>query len=358
MKFVHIADLHLDSPFTILTEKMNIGEQRRIEQYIALKEVIEYIKEHAIDYLFISGDLYENGYIKKSTIEYMNSLFEEIQNTKIFISPGNHDPYIKGSPYDIFDFSPNVYIFESNSIEKYEDGDVVIYGSAFTGFHRHDNPLEEMDELDSTKTNILLLHCDLNGVKNKNEMGYLPINESKLKSLKFDYCALGHIHKKYINSDSSIVYPGSLISFGFDELGEHGMVVGTIDNHSIRTQFVKVDNREFIELPIDVSDYNGVMQIIESINQQPLIDINLYKIILCGKRNFELDIKTIKNNLEFANILKIEDMTQREYNIEQISKEQSLKGAFIRRVMELNRAGTITQDQMNKMIEIGLEAMN
>ena len=93
MKFVHIADMHFDSPFTTLSDKGNLGEKRRIEQRKIFKKVIEYIKENNIEYLFISGDLYEHKYIRRTTIEYINDLFKEIPETKIFISPGNHDPY-------------------------------------------------------------------------------------------------------------------------------------------------------------------------------------------------------------------------------------------------------------------------
>ena len=65
MKFVHIADMHFDSPFATLSDKGNLGEQRRIEQRRIFKKVIEYIKENKIEYLFISGDLYEHKYIRK-----------------------------------------------------------------------------------------------------------------------------------------------------------------------------------------------------------------------------------------------------------------------------------------------------
>ncbi len=358
MKFVHISDLHLDSPFSILSERLDIGEQRRVEQCMVLKKVTEYIKENGIEFLFISGDLYENKYIKKSTIEYINSLFNEISNTKIFISPGNHDPYIKGSPYDLFEFAPNVHIFKSRNLEKYDDGDVIIYGSAFTDFYRDNNPLNCDLKIEREKTNILVLHCDLNGAKNKNEMSYLPIYESTLKSLKFDYCALGHIHKKYISNDSTIVYPGSLVSLGFDELGEHGMVVGEINVSSINTQFIKVDNREFVEKLIDVSDFSSIVSLIQYINTQQYIDINFYKIILAGRRDFDIDIKTIVNSIEHTNILKIEDKTCRSYDFDKIIDEPNLRGAFVRRLRKLVENNEITQEQMDQMLEIGLEAMN
>ena len=81
MKFIHIADMHFDSPFVNLSDKENLGDLRRLEQRRVFKKIIEYIKENDIKYLFISGDLYEHKYIKKSTIEYINNLFKEIPRT-------------------------------------------------------------------------------------------------------------------------------------------------------------------------------------------------------------------------------------------------------------------------------------
>jgi DNA repair exonuclease SbcCD nuclease subunit len=64
MKFVHIADTHLDAPFAYLTQKQNLGELRRIEQREAFKKLIEYIKTENIPYLFVAGDFYEHDHIR------------------------------------------------------------------------------------------------------------------------------------------------------------------------------------------------------------------------------------------------------------------------------------------------------
>lgn len=112
MRFVHIADMHFDAPFTSLNLKEGLGDKRRLEQRNAFKRVIEYIKENKIEYLLISGDLYEHEYVKFSTIEYINNLFKQIPNTKIYIVPGNHDPKLKDSYYSNFKFNQNVYIFD------------------------------------------------------------------------------------------------------------------------------------------------------------------------------------------------------------------------------------------------------
>ena len=164
MKFVHIADMHFDTPFTGLNEKENLGDIRRLEQRKVFKKIIEYIKTNEIGYLFIAGDLFDSSYVKKSTIEYINNLFKTIPDTKIFITPGNHDPYTKNSPYNTFKFSDNVYIFKGN-IEKYEEKKVDIYGMGFNDFHIEISPLENIEIEKPNKLNILITHCDLNGSK-------------------------------------------------------------------------------------------------------------------------------------------------------------------------------------------------
>ena len=126
--------MHFDSPFVNLADKENLGEKRRLEQRKIFKKVIEYIKNNNIEYLFISGDLYEHKYIKKTTIEYINNLFKEIPNTKIYISPGNHDPFLKNSYYNKFNWNENVKIF-TNKIEKIETEKANIYGFGFDDFY-------------------------------------------------------------------------------------------------------------------------------------------------------------------------------------------------------------------------------
>ena len=191
MKFVHIADMHFDSPLTTLSDKGNLGEQRRIEQRKIFKKVIEYIKENNIEYLFISGDLYEHKYIRKSTIEYINNLFKEIENTKIFISPGNHDPFIKNSYYNKFNWNSNVKIFTSK-IERIEEKEFDLYAYGFEDFSMPKSYIEDIEIFNKNKINILLTHSSLDGAGQEKE--YNPITKKTLKESEFDYIALGHIH--------------------------------------------------------------------------------------------------------------------------------------------------------------------
>lgn len=354
MKFVHMADMHLDAPFTVLSNKKDLGDLRRIEQRQVLKKIIDYIKIENIPYLFIAGDLYEHEYVKQSTIVYINNLFKEIPNTKIFITPGNHDPYLKNSYYNTFDWNENVKIFKSQ-IEKYEDENVVIYGYGFNDFTNLGVNINSLD-VDINKINILIIHGSVDASKTL-DLQYNPIKSAELKSKNFDYVALGHIHKTNYDVSKNIVYPGSTISLGFDELGEHGIVVGNIQKGNLQLEFKKMDNREFVEKEINITNINSKEELIQAINEQELEDKNMYKIILTGQRNFGININDIQKSVLVNNIIKIKDKTKTNYNLEQLAKEESLKGIFVRKMLEKINDGTYEKDEIEKAIEIGLEVL-
>lgn len=357
MRFVHIADMHFDIPFTSLNSRENLGEKRRLEQRNVFKKVIEYIKQNKIDYFFIAGDLYEHEYVKKSTIDYIAALFREIPDTKIFISPGNHDPYIKGSYYDTYNFGDNVYIFHNSKLEKYEDKNVNIYGVAFTEFYMNNSCFENIVIPISNKPNILIAHCDLDGSKDKEGFSYNPVLQSKLSSLGFDYGAIGHVHKNNLENKNRIYYPGSTISLGFDELGEHGMIVGEITKDKFYMDFVRLDDRKFEEFELDVSEFASKEDLLEKIMNLNLNKSNIYKIILVGKRNFEINPRELLKILSSDNILKIKDETKLNYDLEELSMQNNLRGIFIREVIEKYKSGECTEEEFQKAIEIGLEAM-
>lgn len=351
MKFVHIADIHFDMPFTVLN-KSGFAEKRRLDQRKVFEKVINYIQENNVDFLFIAGDLYENEYVRKSTIEYIDNCFKKIPNTKIFITPGNHDPYLKNSYYNQYKWNENVKIF--TDLEKVSIENINLYGYGFTSFYS--KKISIPNDLESSKINILLMHADLNGTSK--EFGeYNPILESELKNSDFDYIALGHIHKSNIKENKKIVYPGSLISGGFDELGRHGMVVGEIDleNKKIQTEFIPLDNKEFIELEFAIDNINSKEELIENINKLKLEDDKYYKIILTGKKQIDIDTIYLLKNMEDKKIIKIKDKTSTKYNLEKISKEQTLKGIFVKEL--LSQINNENEKQILESINIGLEFM-
>ncbi len=353
MKFIHIADVHFDIPFRKLEAK-GLAETRRLEQRTAFRRVIEYIKEKNIPYLFICGDLFETEYIRISTIEYINKQFETIPNTKIFIVPGNHDPYIKNSYYNTYNFAPNVKIF-TDKLEKVEESEVNIYGYGFNDFYINAPNNEELIQREENKINILLTHCDLDGAKD-NDIRYNPISRNTLKALKFDYIALGHIHKQMI--DKEIVYPGSLISLGFDEHGKHGMIEGEINEETreLSLHFIPVDSKEFEERELNVNDIVSEEELIETINQIEFNSDRYYQIVLVGNRKIEIETLKILKHIEVTNVLKIKDKTSLEIDLGKISQQNNLKGLFIKNLLEKLKEEPDKKEVIEKAIEIGLAA--
>lgn len=355
MKFVHIADMHFDTSFTQLSNNENLGNLRRLDQKKVFKKAIEYIKENNVEYFFISGDLYEHKYIRESTIEYINNLFKEIENTKIFIAPGNHDPYLKNSFYNKFKWNNNVHIFGPN-ISSFSYEDVDIYGYGFNDFYYTNPELDNFEIKDKSKINVLITHGTLNGTNNV-EKQYNAISKNVLEKIGFDYVALGHIHKNNYSPSERIIYPGSTIATGFDELGAHGMVCGNITKSIFETQFIPLDETEFKIIEIDITDCNALDELVEKINNTETSVNNYYEVYLIGKRKFEVDMYNLKKMISQNNIIKIKNLSKMNYDIENISKENTLKGLFVKELLERINNNPEDKALLEQALEIGLEIL-
>ena len=168
----------------------------------------------------------------------------------------------------------------------------------------------------------------------------------------------GHIHKP--DYSSNIVYPGSTVSLGFDELGEHGMIVGDIQKGNVEVEFVPLDEEKFKEIEIDVTDILSKEELIEKINELEIKNNEYIKIILTGNRNFEINKYELLKYIFNERIIKIKDQTKIAYDLEKMANETTLKGLFIKEMLEKLKDENITEDEkqtIEKAIEIGLEAL-
>lgn len=232
----------------------------------------------------------------------------------------------------------------------------------FNDFYSNSLGIENIKIEDKSKINILIAHGSLNE-SDKQERQYNPISEKMLEELGFDYIALGHIHKPYYNEKENqrIIYPGSTISLGFDELGDHGMIIGEVEKNKTEIKFIKLDNKNFIEKEIDVSEINSEEELIEYLinlnNKEININNNYIKIILTGKRNFEINLIKIIKLINQKNILKIKNKTKMKYNIEEVSRENNLRGMFVKQILRKESEGQYDKKTAEEIIEIGLDAI-
>ena len=394
MRFIHMADVHFDCPFTVLASNETLADQRRLEQRKSFSDAIKYIKENQIPFLFISGDLYEQKYIRKSTIEYINNLFREIENTQIFISPGNHDPFFNNSFYNTFNWNNNVTIFNSE-IKIIETEEADIYGFGFTDFYCENSEIEKINIKNKDKINILVTHGSLDASKTL-DMQYNPLNSNKLKEIGFDYVALGHIHKaNYEENKNNFIYPGSLISFGFDELGEHGFLDVEINKNNLKInknnlnnleenknnlkinknnlnnleknknnskinkniKFIKIDKRIFEEIRLNISEINSEEELIERIKNIKLDEGKNYKVILEGYKNIEVNLNKIQKMVLNETVLKVKDLSKTKYDIKELAKKNNLKGIFINKILQKEASGLCTKEEAEQAIEICMNAL-
>lgn len=168
----------------------------------------------------------------------------------------------------------------------------------------------------------------------------------------------GHIHKS--DYGSNIVYPGSTVSLGFDELGEHGMIVGEIQKGNVEVEFVPLDEEKFKEIEINVTDILSKEELIEKINDLEISNREYVKIILKGNRNFEINKYELLKYIEKERIIKLKDHTKIAYNLEKMANENTLKGLFAKQMLEKLEQPEISQEDkaiIEKAIEIGLEAL-
>ena len=97
--------------------------------------------------------------------------------------------------------------------------------------------------------------------------------------------------------------------------------------------------------------------LIERIIDLNLDEKNIYKIILVGKRNFEINSRELLKVIARQNILKIKDNTKINFNLEELSKQQNLKGIFVKEVLNMYDNALCTEEECQKAIELGLESM-
>ena len=246
-------------------------------------------------------------------------------------------------------------------------------GHFFNDFYCNGCDIENLNIDNPEKLNILVIHGTLNGAILQ-EKNYNPISERVLRQKGFDYVALGHIHKTNYDIDAQflsnnygnfekekIIYPGSTVSMGFDELGKHGMIVGNIEkNQEPELNFIELDDKQFVEKEIDVTNILSKEELIEKINEEPILEKELAKIILIGKRHFEIEPYGLYKVIQNKQIIKIKNKTKIYYNLKEIANQHTLKGLFAKEVQEKMSLQNITEEEKNiieKAVEIVFEAL-
>ncbi len=370
VSFIHIADLHLDAPFSSLgnVDKANI---RRDELLNCLNSIIERIIAHNIELLIISGDFFEDKWVKGSTILAVKNLFSELYKTEIIICPGNHDPLKENSYYKASEWGVNVHILDDSQkvlyLEKYN---TYIYNMGSRGDVKKDYPVIINKEIVSDRFNILIFHGTVD--MPFEEDNYNPITSKDIFSLGMDYVALGHMHCYSLiqNEKTVIINPGSPEPLGFDEEGQHGIVQGKIifsdeNKKSVETEFIPFATRHYHNIEVNISECKSDGDVIKKIylcTQIKMSSLDLYSIILNGfiSKDYRLDIKKILGAFEQSCFyMKIKNQTSIQFDYEKYLEDPGIKGEFVRRIMDMQESETsdTRRETLFMALQYGLQAL-
>ena len=138
------------------------------------------------------------------------------------------------------------------------------------------------------------------------------------------------------------------------------MVAGEIDESTkeLSIEFIPVDEKEFEEVEVDISDVISKEELIEKINNMHFREDRYLKIVLIGNRKIELEISQILRYILNPNIIKIKDNTKLEIGLEKLAAQNNLKGLFVKTLLEKKIREPENKEKIEKAIEIGLAAFN
>ncbi len=344
IKILHTADIHLDSPFSLLDVKK--AQTRKAELRGTFTSMMLYAKTERFDIVILAGDVFDNEYATKETMELMISQFEQNPECRFIIAPGNHDPLTQKSPYRKVDFPSNVYIFASEDVTKFsfDDIGVDVYGWAFTEPTKSENPLRRGKiELDRDKINILAVHADMTAAQSDN----CPMTEDDIANSGFDYVALGHIHaggEVRRAGHTYYAYSGCLEGRSFDECGVKGAIVCKINaGGGAHTEFTfgqkRFSRRRYEKGAVDVTDTNDTDEVVAKIKtlitNHAMGEDTLLRLRLFGTvtPSWKIDIHSLTAQLFGLYYLEVRDETQPILDYGELMNDISIRGAFFRELL-------------------------
>ena len=256
-RFIHTADVHLDSPLrTLALKDPELAELVANATRTTFTRIIDLCLSEKVDALIIAGDLYDGELTSMKTAAYFAAEMQRLVDADVraFILRGNHDAESKITRH--IELPAGVHVFSSrgDSVEL-EEHDVVLHGLSFAKPHVPDSLLTKYKPPRPDRINIGVLHTSLSGSPQHDP--YSPCSVQELENQGYTYWALGHIHKRAVHrsKDSVIVMPGIPQGRHINESGPRSVTVVAIDDH----QNVELDERvlcnvQFERLEVDLGD--------------------------------------------------------------------------------------------------------
>lgn len=349
MKIIHTADLHLDSPLTARLGQDKIRQRKR-ELLASFRRTVELASKEYASAVIIAGDLFDTEKVTRTTLESFISLINSTPNITYFYLFGNHEGSTLENSGLIL--PKNLKLF-GKDWTYYRIDDVVIAGRVTT----EENMFSTLS-LDPTRRNVVILHGEL--ADKSGEDG--RIGKSELAAQPIDYVALGHYHsytKTVLNERTVAVYPGVPEGRGFDETGEKGVVMLDISASGVKSELIPTAERKLYICEVDVSGARTAYEVEMAVENVTctISSRDIVRTVLKGERELECRMPTDSINAHFAHkfyYFECRDNTRVRINAEDFALDKTLKGEFIRGVMQDE---SLSPEMKERVIALGVRAL-
>lgn len=340
-KFAHLADVHLGGWKQKPMQDLN---------FQSFKMAIDKCIESKLDFILISGDLFDSAYPPIEILKETFAEFRRISQARIpcFIIAGSHDYSVSGKTFlDVLEkagFCKNIADFEQKEdcllLNPTVYKDVAIYG-----YPGKKSGLEVQD-LKKVKINeapgffkILMLHTTLDKAK-----GTLPIEAVEADSLPpFDYYALGHLHIDFLYQN--FVYPGPVFPNNFQELEDlkYGSfyIVDTATPYLLKKIEIKLKEIASFEIELKNS-LEATEKIISEIS-----NVNLEDKIVLLRVSGELE----KGSISDIKFQKIEDFVRQKKAYFLLKNTHELYTKEVELEIEIKNSENIEEEVIQKYSE-------
>lgn len=268
-RFLHAADLHLDSPLRDLERYEGAPvDAIRSASRRALENLVKLALDERVRFVVIAGDVFDGDWPDVSTglffVKQMGRLREA--NIPVFLISGNHDAANRMSrslPYP-----DNVHVFATDKAEtrQLDDQGIAVHGQGYAQQKESRNLAAGYPAPVSSHFNLGLLHTALDGREGHER--YAPCTVAELAARGYDYWALGHVHQRESigNGRTLIEFPGNLQGRHIRETDAKGCLLVTVDaSRKMTKEFRALDVFRWQLARVDCSQMDQVKDLQERI---------------------------------------------------------------------------------------------
>lgn len=270
MKFIHAADIHLDSPLRGLERYEGApAEEIRGATRLAFKRLVDLAIEEAVAFVLLAGDLYDGDWRDYNTGLFFTQQMGRLQaaDIRVFVVAGNHD----AASQITTSLRPpaNVHLFSTKAPETRvcEDLGVAIHGQGFATRAVSADLSQGYAAGYGDLFNIGLLHTSLNG--RPGHADYAPCSLEGLRARGYQYWALGHVHRhEIVAEDPWVVFPGNTQGRHARETGPKGCcLVEVVEDRVLRVEHRPLDPVRWVTCSVDLTDVASLDEVYDRVGQ-------------------------------------------------------------------------------------------